>query len=191
MRLFVGVAIDAGVVAAAQTLAATLRQRSQQQAPRARITWIPSELMHLTVRFIGYADTATVARIVTALAPSLPLPPFGLTLRGAGVFPERGAPRVLWAGVQSGTAELRRLEGEVSTRLTVIGIPPDERPFNPHLTLARIRDAAGLHTKLWLAPVEQEPLGTSRVDAITLYESRLSPQGPTYVPLQRTPLVAV
>jgi RNA 2',3'-cyclic 3'-phosphodiesterase len=191
VRLFVGIGIDAAVIAAAQALATALRQRAQDLAPGARITWIPPDLMHLTLRFIGHVDEPYAARIAVTLAPSVTLPPFALALRGAGVFPEFGAPRVLWAGVQSGAVELRQLEGEIGNRLAAVGIPPDERPFNPHLTLARVRNAAGLRSSVWLAPHAQEPVGTSRVDAITLYESRLSPQGPTYVPLQRTPLVAI
>jgi 2'-5' RNA ligase len=51
-----------------------------------------------------------------------------------------------------------------------------------------VREAAGLRSREWLAAAGAAALGTTRVDAITLYESRLSPKGPTYVPLQRSPL---
>jgi 2'-5' RNA ligase len=96
---------------------------------------------------------------------------------------------VLWVGVQTGTEELRKVERTVRERLAAIGIVPEERGFSPHLTLARVRDAVGLRARAWLSSLESAPVGTTRVDAITLYESRLSPKGPTYVPLQRSPLI--
>ena len=67
-------------------------------------------------------------------------------------------------------------------------MPPDQRPFNPHLTLARVRDAAGLRSSALVGPLDDLALGTTPVDAITLFESRLSPKGATHVPLQRSAL---
>ena len=64
------------------------------------------------------------------------------------------------------------------------------RPYSPHLTLARVREAAGLRSASLLDGLEDRSLGTTRIDAITLFQSRLSPKGPTYVPLLRTSLRA-
>lgn len=188
MRLFVAVELGAPVVAAAQGLAVDLRRRTEALAPAARVTWIPAPLLHLTLRFIGNADEATATAVADALRPAVDRRPFDLQFSGAGTFPLHGLPRVLWAGVAAGIDDLVALEVDVSSRLQRIGIPPDDRVFSPHLTLARVREAAGLSREAVLAGLERAPVGTSRVDAITLFESRLSPQGPTYVPLQRTPL---
>lgn len=188
MRLFVAVEVGAPVIAGAQGLAADLRRRAETLAPGSRITWIPAPLLHLTLRFVGHADDATATAIADALRPAIDRRPFDLQFNGAGAFPLHGAPRVLWAGVTAGIDDLVALEVEVSTRLQQIGLPPDDRVFSPHLTLARVREAAGLPREAVLAGLEQAPVGTTHVDAITLFESRLSPTGPTYVPLQRTPL---
>jgi 2'-5' RNA ligase len=191
VRLFVAVDLEPVVIAAAQSLARRIEARAAAVAPRARITWIPPELMHLTVRFIGNTNETTTAAISTALREPWANPPFELHIRDLGVFPLRGEPRVLWAGIERGTDSLAGLEQEVSVRLRGLGIPPDNRPFTPHLTLARVRDAAGLRPRDWVTPFAGETIGTSRVDAITLYESRISARGPTYVPLQVTPLTPV
>jgi 2'-5' RNA ligase len=188
--LFVAVAVDAALLDAAQALAGDLRLRASSLAPRARITWVPAERMHVTIRFIGQVDDPGVERVTAALAPAVPQSPFEITLGGTGVFPDRGAPRVLWVGVRAGVEELRRVERTVNERLADLGIRPEDEGFSPHLTLARVRDAAGLRARTWLSSLESAPVGTTRVDAITLYESRLSPKGPTYVPLQRSPLIA-
>jgi 2'-5' RNA ligase len=190
MRLFVAAEIEPPVVAAAQALVTRLRDRVQVLAPGARVTWIPAALMHLTIRFIGNVAAPELAALTAALTPAMPLAPFALDVAGVGAFPPRGTPRVVWAGIAAGLDELCRIEVEVSARLQQIGVPPDDRVFSPHLTLGRVRDAAGLKAPALLAGIDATPLGTSRVEAITLFESRLSPNGPTYVPLHRTPLRA-
>lgn len=185
MRLFVAVEVDAEALAAAQALAAQLRARIERLAPGAHVTWIPPSLMHLTLRFIGEPPESQLDDIVAALTPPLARPPFRVVLAGAGAFSERGAPRVLWAGVGEGREGLRAVEQEVGVRLQRIGIGPDARLFTPHLTLARVRDAAGLASEPLLEGLAAVAVGTSRVEAITLFESRTSRTGPTYLAVRR------
>jgi 2'-5' RNA ligase len=188
VRLFTAVEVGPEVAARAGALTAGLRERAGRAAPQARITWIPPDRLHLTVRFIGQADEALAHAILIALEPPIAVAPFDLRLAGCGAFPPRGAPRVLWVGVVSGLDGLQALEREVSRRLQAIGLPPEARPYRPHLTLARVREPAGLRAGALLATCAEAPIGATRVEAITLYESRQSPGGPTYVPLLRTPL---
>jgi 2'-5' RNA ligase len=188
MRLFVGLEIDRRVAAAAADLVDELRRRAGRLAPRARITWATEDRFHITVRFIGAATEAKAGEIREALSERVDEPAFDLALAGTGAFPERGEPRVLWAGVARGTDALVRIEGAVSRRLAAAGIAPEARAYRPHLTLARVRDGAGLRTPVLLEGVRDRSLGVSHVEAITLFESRLSPTGPAYVALQRTQL---
>ena len=187
MRLFVGVEIGEQMAAAAGALVAELQRRAQRLAPRARITWISQQRFHLTVRFIGNADEDHGRTIAAALAPPLEVSSFELAVAGVGAFPRSGKPQVLWSGVVAGDEGLQQIEREVSDRLERVGVAPEGRPYRPHLTLARVRDSAGLRSQPLFAGLEGRSLGTTRVEAITLFESRLSPKGPTYVALQRTP----
>jgi 2'-5' RNA ligase len=82
------------------------------------------------------------------------------------------------------------LEHEVSGRLAGVGLEAESRPYSPHLTLARVRDAAGLRAERLLDGLTDVSLGRVAVTTVTLFESRLSPKGPTYVPLLETPLSA-
>ena len=188
MRLFIAVELPPPVLADATIAGRTLRDRVAQHAPGARLTWVPPERMHITVRFIGNADPEQEAAITSAVSAPLVARRFTLTLGEAGTFPTRGAPRAIWLAVgDSAGAALRAVEEEVSTRLTAAGIPREPRPFRPHLTLARVRDAGGLRGSIvqgLAAPAHAGGL----VGAITLFESRLSPNGPTYTALARTPL---
>jgi 2'-5' RNA ligase len=188
MRLFVGVEISARVAAAAAELTGLLRARAADLAPHSRITWMTHERLHVTVRFIGHVDDGTVAQIVEALRPALEVERFELTVAGAGVFPPKGPPRVVWAGFSTGRDQLSALERNVSDRLAAAGVERERRPFNPHLTLARVREARGLRANRLLEGLDGSVLGTTAVDAITLFESRPSPRGPQYLAICRTPL---
>jgi 2'-5' RNA ligase len=92
--------------------------------------------------------------------------------------------------VAGGIDFLREVEREVSGRLRPFGVSAEERPYAPHLTLARVREAAGRQIRELRLGGGEQPLGTAHVDAITLFESRRSPKGATDVALQRTPLAA-
>ena len=111
-----------------------------------------------------------------------------MALTGVGAFPERGRPRVLWAGVVTGEQALGRLEQEVSSRMDRCGVAREERPYRPHVTLARVRESGGLRTESLVAGLADRAFGCSPVDAITLFESRPSSAGHVYVPLRRTRL---
>lgn len=144
----------------------------------------------MTVRFIGGVDENRAQGIAAALQPELRVTPFDVTIEGVGSFPDRGAPRVFWAGIAAGVESLAALEQEVTARLEACGVAREERPSHPHVTLARVRDAAGLRAGPLLDGLRGQRFGTSHVDAITLFQSRPSPQGHVYVPLQRTALRA-
>ena len=187
--MFVGIEISPAVITATIELIAQLRAASARLAPGSRITWVTAERLHITIRFIGHVDDMRVEEIRGVLAPPLATDPFNLAIAGVGTFPPKGSPRVVWAGLSGGSDQLMAIESTVSERLERAGVPREERLYNPHLTLARVRDAAGLRPAPFVGSLREISLGTTAVDAITLFERRLSPKGPTYVALARTPLV--
>ena len=188
MRLFVGVEVSPDVIAAAVELIEAMRQRVNRLSSRSRISWITADRLHITVRFIGHVDDDKARVIRDRMRPPFPILPFDVSVAGVGTFPSGGAPRVVWAGVAQGADALQRLESLVTERLTRVGLAAEDRPYSPHLTLARVREAGGLKSRPLLEGLSARVLGVTPVDAITLFESRLSPKGPTYVALERSPL---
>jgi 2'-5' RNA ligase len=188
VRLFVAVTLDDAVRRAVAAVIEECRARANRLAPRARITWVAPERLHVTVRFIGAVSEELAAAIREALQPPVPIPPFDGVLAGIGSFPGRGKPQVVWAGIGDGSARLVALEREVSRRLSGVGVIPEPRPYQPHVTIGRVREAAGLRADRWLEGLASMPLAPLAVRAITLFESRLSPRGPAYVPLLETQL---
>jgi 2'-5' RNA ligase len=188
VRLFTAIELDRTLAEAVICLAGELRARVEATAPLARLTWVTEERLHLTVQFIGNVDEGQAARIRQVLAVPLGTTSFVVSVGGVGAFPARGAPRVLVAGVVHGVESLQTLAAEVRQRLSTIPVEAEDREYHPHLTLARVRDARGLRSRELVRGLNDRDLGPTHVEAITLFESRLSPRGPAYVPLQRTRL---
>lgn len=187
MRLFIAIEMNRSVEEAARQVIDDLRTRASRLAPRAKITWSAPERLHLTVRFIGEADETRAQAIKSALGPTIDAAVFDVTVEGVGAFPPKGPLRVFWAGLTDGRDGLIDVERAVSQRLETL-VPAEDRTYSPHLTLARVKDSAGLSRATLLEGLSTTHFGRVHVDAITLFESRLSPKGAAHVPLQRTAL---
>ena len=181
------VELGADVQAAASRLIDELKRRMAQSAPHARVTWVKPSHFHLTIRFIGEADAALGEKIRAALERPLAVPAFAMTVEGTGTFPPKRPPRVIWAGITGGFDILRAVERELRTRLDPL-TPPEDRDYHPHVTLGRVKNPAGLRPAVLLDGFKDAAFGVVPVGAVTLFESRLSSTGPTYVALGRTPL---
>jgi RNA 2',3'-cyclic 3'-phosphodiesterase len=164
-RLFVAIDIP-------EEIKAALTQFTRE-LPAAR--WVPADQLHLTLRFIGDAGPHAFAAIKGALS-GIQFHPFQLVLHGTGHFPPGKHPRVLWVGVDA-NPRLMELYQDLELALADVGIPPEERPFSPHLTLARLKTSAPAavssfetqHGDLVFAPFE--------VREVILYSSVLTNQG--------------
>jgi len=144
--------------------------------------------MHLTLVFLGEIGEAAVPPIVTALSGSIDARPFAATFQNVGVFPPRGAPRVLWLGVEDGADDIVEIQRQVAGRLESLGVVLDRRPFHPHLTLARWRTSHPADRQRARSAQTGTAIARMSVDHVTLYQSRLSSAGPTYTALTRANL---
>jgi 2'-5' RNA ligase len=104
--------------------------------------WVPKFQMHLTIRFIGDTDNIMLADIMEILE-QVNCTCFSLTLKGAGYFPPRRKPNVLWIGIEP-SRELLELHDSVEDLMEELGLPGEERKYHAHVTLARLRYEAPL-----------------------------------------------
>jgi 2'-5' RNA ligase len=186
MRLFI--AIDLDEAARAAIADEQRRLKSVIGETRSAIKWVRPDHMHLTLVFLGEVAEAHAPAIVDAIGEPVTQAPFDLGLGGIGVFPPRGAPNVLWLGAAAGEKESIELQRELADRVQRLGVALERRPFHPHLTLARWKTSRGADRARALAAGSDRAVATVHVDHTTLYQSRLSPAGPTYTPLARATL---
>ena len=106
-------------------------------APLAGVRWTPAEKIDLTLRYIGAADEARTERFADSLA-RVRVEPFILPVGGVGLFPSRGAAKVLWAGVGNGHTRLYQLRKQVDEALLTVDTGLAMPGFHPHYTLGRI-----------------------------------------------------
>jgi 2'-5' RNA ligase len=189
VRLFAGIEIDDIVRARAASITESARAALDRVLS---IRWVPPQNLHITLWFFGEVPERGAADILNAVDGPFLASSFELHVTGFGAFPRSGIPRALWLGVTSGGDSLARLHAELATRLRPLGLEPEERPLLPHVTLGRVKgvlsDARPPEVRaLWRdLPADA---GRCRVNALTLFRSRLSPKGAAYEPLVRVPLM--
>ena len=153
-----------------------------------RVSWVREENLHLTMRFLGETADSRVGDLVTRFGAPLAASAFDIELGGVGVFPPAGPPRVVWIGVTRGVEALVALSAELERRFVTWGFGREDRPFQAHLTIGRCKDPLDPRARDRLVEAGAGTLGSSRVENVVLYQSRLSASGPTYIALARSPL---
>lgn len=183
VRVFVAVGLSAE--ARQQLVDAVGRIRSE--IPDG-IQWARPEGMHLTLKFLGNIPSSRVAPLVQCLGPvAAASRPFTLELAGLGMFPNRRAPRVLWAGTSGGLEALSSLQQATETAVTALGHRPEERPFRPHITLGRPRRSLSDAQRGRIGEVVSKlspPAPVSwPVESVEVMRSELHPSGSRYTVL--------
>lgn len=145
--------------------------------PRAR--WQTPEQLHLTLHFLGEIDGGALRRLIDALDQQLECPAFEMQLRGAGVFPPRGEPRILWLGVAD-PEPLHLLHRRCAAIIDDQGLERERRKFHAHVTLARLKRAPERKVGEWVAGHSLYASAPFPVDALTVYSSLLSQRGARY-----------
>jgi len=154
----------------------------------ADIKWVALENLHFTLKFLGGTPEVLLPKIREALAVVVSTyEPFYINIYGMGAFPNKKYPRVLWAGVHDAD-RMKNLQDEIERSVTILGFKNEDREFNPHLTLGRVRSRRGMILLIReLDTFEEKEFGIVPVDRILLMKSELKPQGPEYICVYDSP----
>jgi 2'-5' RNA ligase len=149
------------------------------------VKWVDPGGIHLTLKFLGNIPFKQVTEITKAIEEAAQgISPFNLEISGLGVFPNLKQARVFWVGISGELDKLSRLQQNIDSTLATLRFAKEERPFVPHLTLARIREGA--------SPSERRSFGELvdsttfedkyhvEVEAVRLMRSQLTPAGAIY-----------
>jgi 2'-5' RNA ligase len=170
LRAFVALELDAEM---RERLA-----RAAAELPLPGLRRVAADNLHLTLRFLGPSQPRQLQVLEPALAASAAAcPRLQARIGGAGMFPERGSPHVLWIGVHT-QPDLARLQGACERAARDAGFAPERKAFRPHLTLGRFRER--LRERPMLPELE---LGDTTLERLVLFRSELLPERARHTPM--------
>jgi len=165
-RLFVAVEIPADIRHKIYEFALQLEQDG--------VKIVEEENLHITLKFLGDVQSARVPGI-TEMLKKVPVKKFKCALGKIGAFPKPDYVRVVWVGAES--KELAELAAGVADCLAGVG-KEEDRPFSPHLTIARVKKKVDL--RAFLERNKNIEFGAFEVGGFSLFESTLTREGPVY-----------
>jgi len=183
-RIFIAVEV------APELQEAIVQTERQLEEAGAKLRWTKPTNLHFTLRFLGEIPLAQVAKAkIATREAAVGVQPFSIELATVGAFPSLQRPRVVWVGVGEGREAMQALTERLDERLAHYRFPIEDRPFQVHLTLARVRDGrewAGLVRAL--GQFKDTVVGSQEVHRILVMESHLSPRGPAYTQVEEVEL---
>lgn len=183
MRLFIAVDFPSEVLNKIDEITAFFKS----QLAGKHLKWVSTDNLHLTIKFIGDFPDENLDPLKEQLTNTLAnQAEFSISIQGLGIFPHPKNPRVVWLGID-GSEPLVEIHNNLELNLKPLGIPTENRGYDPHLTIARVKRQTDTETaKLIGATFSQfkvGSLGTATIDKVCLYQSKLTPKGPVYTPL--------
>lgn len=151
------------------------------------VRWVPPGNIHLTLKFLGDVSQTKIEQICEVLSDLAGRhEKHAFKISGLGAFPNTRRPRVLWIGIQAPETLTALYQGlEAST--AKLGFPPEKRPFNPHLTIGRVKQhippASMQSLQKALSSIKIGYIDTVEVEALDLFKSDLKPSGAVYTKL--------
>lgn len=140
-RLFLALRPSDEIIAELHQACTGVRSELADLKGSAGIRWIPTERWHVTVLFVGPVNRDRMDAVTEACASTVGVADaFTWSLAGCRASPSSSMPRVLWLPVQSSGDSLDRLHRSVRRAVAAVGQPLERRRYQPHLTLARVRD---------------------------------------------------
>jgi 2'-5' RNA ligase len=169
MRLFIGIPLAPAVVRELADLSDRLKSASDG------LRWSAAEGWHITLQFLGQTSDDQYA-CVTAGLRQIRHAPFEIQLDPPGFFDRAG---VFFAGVRL-SPDLTTLQTAVLAATTPCGFVPEDRPYHPHITLAR--DKRGPHALRRLKPrvPQNAQFSPFLAKEFLLYQSFPGPAGSRY-----------
>ena len=165
-----------------------VQMRLQRERAASSVRWVAPENIHLTLRFLGDVATTAMPALQSAVAEAcVGIAPFTLSLSGAGAFPNTRWPNVLWVGLGGQVERAALLAQRLDDACAAIGLPREERPFSPHLTLGRVKREAKPNDRQIVGELLDHAtvgeLGLLQVDRVSVMKSELRPSGSIYTRL--------
>jgi 2'-5' RNA ligase len=175
------------------TRALALRTIDTLRRPNDGVSWVKEDNLHYTMRFIGEVGEDGVRRVQEAADEAAgQVAAFDAALGELGAFPNPRKARVIWIGMAQGADPLKALAARLADALAKRGFERENRRFEAHLTLGRVREPNRDWGPAFAAapPVGSERDARFRVGALAVVHSQLNPKGSIYTIRHSAPLAA-
>jgi 2'-5' RNA ligase len=185
MRAFIAIELPSNIKNAVSKV------QDKLKAGLPEISWVAPVNLHLSLKFLGEVSCKQLDNINQIITETVKtITDFKIKLESLGVFPNKASARIIWIGTNQVPKALEQIVEQLETKLAELGIPKEDRPFRAHITIGRIKH------RLNRCDLEK---GINRVKndivyenlefntrGITLFQSTLGKQGPTYTALKET-----
>lgn len=181
IRTFVALELDLAARRALGSLQSKLKQELGVNAVR----WVAPENIHITLKFLGDIVRTEIPALEQAIAEtSVGVSPFELRFSGVGAFPNANRPNVIWVGAQGDLEMAAALAGKIEIACRALGYLREEHPFEPHLTLGRIKRDSGARERAeiarMIAAAPTREVGSCTFTSVSVMKSELRPTGSVY-----------
>jgi RNA 2',3'-cyclic 3'-phosphodiesterase len=196
-RLFLAVPLPDGV---RETVAREIDELTREEWP---VRWVNPDGAHLTLHFLGEVAPERAELLRLGLPPVVAQhTAFDLRTAHLGVFPNLRRPRVIWLGLYGPAHRLESLQRDLGAALAELDFPVGDEPFQPHITLGRVRNTGTAQMPLRALPdaIRRRIFDDARNDFIAppsqplpvrevhLVRSHLGREGARYETIARFPL---
>ena len=139
--------------------------------------------LHVTLKFLGDTSESQVPEICAIARHVVDgVAAMHVRLKGLGAFPSVRRPSVVWVGLDEAEA-LCRIVADLEQALAPLGFALENRAFQPHLTLLRIKARPPEQLFALLAQESATDFGVVPIDKIEYLQSELGPRGARYTEL--------
>ncbi len=147
---------------------------------------VGGENVHVTLKFLGNVQPEILSNVKNILS-GLRFSPFTLELKGAGAFPNLNRISIIWVGIGTGAGEVEAIYDQVEEGMSGLGFAKENRRFNPHITVARVRTGRKREELArLLADLTENSFGSFIAEKVRLKQSILRLGGAEYHTLYET-----
>ncbi|HPN38282.1 MAG TPA: RNA 2',3'-cyclic phosphodiesterase [Melioribacteraceae bacterium] len=175
-RLFIALPVSTEIVDYIDNL---LREENSYS----KFKWEKKENIHITLKFLGDTEQ-NIIEIIDRLLNNIVLKHNSLKLKlhKLGTFNKYGKPFILWFNFYNNEL-MENLQQDIENELFNIGFKKDEREFNPHVTLLRIKNEKDANLVNNYKEINIEPLEYYATE-FYLMKSDLTKNGSVYTKLK-------
>ncbi|MDD4875695.1 MAG: RNA 2',3'-cyclic phosphodiesterase [Dehalococcoidales bacterium] len=152
---------------------------------QSQVKWVDPYSIHLTLKFLGNITISVINDITKVMEKAIVgIPPFYLEVKDLGVFPNYKRAQIAWIGIAGDLDKLNYIQKQIVSNLIPLGFVTEQRPFTPHLTLARMRNHISSNERQsfgqLIASTKYQLDFIIKVNTINLMKSQLTRTGAIY-----------